>query len=159
MGRPAGCAETAGWHMTRDEREARVAAEGRVQPGRKLRRPRLLTGDKPAAKHWSRILRDMEGTGILDVLDSDALGIYCAKLARRDDLQARYLALRDAHADAQNAMSAKTMIALSAELQSAEAQLLSYASKLGLTPDSRLRMARRSAVPDDADPNSDLFGD
>lgn len=158
MGRPAGCAD-ADWHMTKEEREARAAAEARMQLARPLRRPKLLAGDKPAGRHWARIVKDMADTGILDLLDSDALGIYCAKLARRDDLQRRYLALREQSGDEPDTVTVKTMLALDSDLQSAEAQLLSYASKLGLTPDSRLRMAKRTAVSNDADPNSDLFGD
>ena len=145
-------------HLTSEEIAARSEAEARYMPVRQVKRSALIKLDKPAAKHWARIMKDMKGLDILDVLDSDALGIYCAKLARRDDLQARYLDLRTAYEQEPDANTLKMMLKISAELQSGEAQLLAYASRLGLTPESRLRMARRAAEPVEDDPNADLFG-
>ena len=158
MGRPAGRAETAEWHMTAAEHEARSEAEARFMPVRPVKKSALLKLDAPALKHWKRIMKDMKGLDILDALDADALGIYCAKLARRDDLQARYLELRAGYEREHDAVVLKMMLKISAELQSVEAQLLAYASRLGLTPESRLRMARRAAEPVEDDPNADLFG-
>lgn len=145
-------------HLTRDEIEARAEAEVRLLPARPIKKPALIRQDKPAGRHWARVLKDMEGLDILDSLDADALAIYCAKLARRDDLQARYLTLRETYDAAPDMVTLKLMMKLSAELQAAEAQLLAYASKLGLTPESRLRMARRAAEAPEDDPNADLFG-
>ena len=49
---------------------------------------------------------------------------------------------------------------LMSRLNATEKQLLSYADKLGLTPESRIRMARKQAAQTGAaDPNADLFGD
>ena len=81
-------------HLTRAEREAREGQEDTVLPARKLKKPKLIAQDRAAGKHWARIRKDMDGLEILDVLDTDALAIYCAKLARRDDLQAKYLQMR-----------------------------------------------------------------
>lgn len=144
-------------HLTRAEREAREEQEERSMPNRKLKRPTLITKDKAAAKHWTRILKDMKGLDILDALDADALGIYCAKLARRDDLQAFYLEVRTRYeADKENAVL-RSMTKLSAELQSIERELLAYASRLGLTPESRARLARKQAEQEEDDPDGDLF--
>ena len=49
------------------------------------------------------------------------------------------------------------MIGLSDSLQSIEREILSYASKLGLTPESRARLAKRIAEQDEDDPDGDLF--
>ena len=35
------------------------------------------------------------GRALFDILDTDALAIYCAKVARRDDLQTKYLDWRE----------------------------------------------------------------
>ena len=94
---------------------------------------------------------------LLDVLDTDALAIYCAKLARRDDLQAQYLAWRDRYDEDPVNATLKVMIGLSDSLQSVERDVLSYANKLGLTPESRARLAKRLAEQDEDDPDGDLF--
>ena len=144
-------------HLTREEREAREGQEDTTLPTRKLKRPKLITQDKAAGKHWTRILKDMDGLEILDVLDTDALAIYCAKLARRDDLQAKYLQVREQYNDSPENATLRNMINLSAELQSVERDLLAYAGKLGLTPESRARLARRLAEQEAGDPDDDLF--
>lgn len=145
-------------HWTKEEIEARGAAEKSMLPARKMKKPKLITADKAACKHWNRILKDMEGLEILDILDIDALGIYCAKLARRDDLQEKYLEIRKLYAQTQDNGTMRNMINLSSELQSVERDLLSYAGKLGLTPESRVRLARRAAEAETDDPDDDLFG-
>ena len=144
-------------HLTHEEIEARDAIERSMLPARKLKRPKLITQDAAAGKHWARILKDMDGLDILDVLDSDALAIYCAKLARRDDLQSAYLHVRRLYEAEGTPTYLKTMIDLSGDLQSVERELLSYASKLGLTPESRARLAKRMAEQDEDDPDGDLF--
>lgn len=144
-------------HLTRAEREAREGQETTALPARKLKKPKLIIQDKAAGKHWNRILKDMDGLEILDVLDTDALAIYCAKLARRDDLQARYLQAREQNEEELDSDALKTMFALTAELQAVERDLLTYAGKLGLTPESRARLAKRLAEQETDDPDSDLF--
>jgi P27 family predicted phage terminase small subunit len=140
--------------MTKAEMEARQVAEDTVLRSRAPKKPKLIIQDKAAAKHWTRILQDMDGLEIIDVLDTDALAIYCAKLARRDDLQAQYLRIR---ADTPDAAVIKLMVNISSELQSIERELLAYASKLGLTPESRIRLAKRLAEQEEYDPDADLF--
>lgn len=144
-------------HLTRAEQEARGAQEAASMPSRTPKKPRLIIQDKAAGKHWSRILHAMDGLEIIDVLDTDALAIYCAKLARRDDLQAKYLQQRAVYAETPDNATLRGMISLSAELQSIERDLLAYASKLGLTPESRARLAKRMAEQEEYDPDADLF--
>ena len=144
-------------HLTKAELDARGAQEKTTMPSRTPKKPKLIVQDKAAGKHWSRILRDMAGLEIIDVLDTDALAIYCAKLARRDDLQATYLNARTVYAEEPDKVTLKAMVALSGELQAIERDLLSYASKLGLTPESRARLAKRMAEQEEYDPDGDLF--
>lgn len=125
--------------------------------GRKIKRPKLLKDDKAAAANWTRILKTMEGLDILDALDADTLGIYCAKLARRDELQEIYMQRRKAYAEEQDRAQLKDMLALNEDLRAIERELLNYAGKLGLTPESRARLARRMAEQEDGDPDADLF--
>ena len=144
-------------HLTKAELDARGAQEAAAMPSRTPKKPKLIIQDKAAGKHWSRILTAMAGLEIIDVLDTDALAIYCAKLARRDDLQAKYLQQRERYAAAPENATLKVMITLSGELQSIERDLLAYASKLGLTPESRVRLAKRMAEQEEYDPDADLF--
>ena len=125
-------------HMTQSEIEARQQAEEAVMPSRRIdaprrQKPELIRKDPAAVKYWARILQDMDGLEILDILDTDALGIYCAKMARRDDLQRYYLQLRSAYEDEPTRANLKDMIGISAEIQAVETSLLAYATKLGRT--------------------------
>ena len=142
-------------HLTKDELEARAAAQALGLACRKPNKPKLITQDKAASRHWARILKDMQDLEILDVLDTDTLAIYCAKLSRRDRLQEEYLRLIAAEELDLNVI--RSSVKLSEALQSAEREILTYASKLGLTPESRVRLAKRLADQEDADPDADLF--
>ena len=161
-------------HLTKDELKARASAQALVLPcrkpeepkpitqdktldlpSRKPKKPTLITQDKAASRHWARILKDMQDLEILDVLDTDTLAIYCAKLSRRDRLQEEYLRLIAAEELDLNVI--RSSVKLSEALQSAEREILAYASKLGLTPESRVRLAKRLADQEDADPDADLF--
>ena len=144
-------------HLTKEELEARAFAQAAALPCRKLKKPKLITLDKAASQHWARILKDMKDLEILDVLDTDALAIYCAKLSRRDRLQLEYLALIQKDPAETDLNVIRSSIKLSEALQSAEREILAYASKLGLTPESRVRLAKRLADQEDADPDADLF--
>ncbi len=59
-------------HLTKDELEARAAAQALGLPCRKPKKPKLITQDKAASRHWARILKDMQDLEILDVLDTDS---------------------------------------------------------------------------------------
>ena len=123
-------------HLTNAEKAARQAAEEAYLPNRKakLKMPEAVKADKAAASYWRSIIKRMEGTGILDDLDAEILGIYCRGLSRRDQLT-----------------EIKPLLTL-------EKQLLAYADKLGLTPESRVRLARKRAAQE-AEAIDPLFGD
>ncbi len=144
-------------HLTKAEQESREAQEASSMPSRRPKKPKLILRDPAAKRYWSRILRDMEGLEIIDVLDTDMLAIYCAKLSRREDLQTKYLQVRELYAAEPDNANLKTLISLSDEMQSIERDLLAYASKLGLTPESRARLAKRMAEQEEYDPDADLF--
>lgn len=135
-------------HLTKDEIAAREQAERETLPLRDLamKPPRMLKGNSAAKRYWNSVLERMEGYAILDVLDSDTLGIYCLQMARRDKLE------KDM-ADAEDASAAAK------ELQSLEKLLLSYAEKLGLTPASRVALARKRAAAVEAEERDYLYGD
>lgn len=157
MARPTSTTENSSWHMTKAEIAARQETEEKMLVSRSLKKPALIRRDKAASRHWARIIKDMEGLEILDVLDTDTLGIYCAKMARRDDLQERYLEWRERHKADPQPEDLKVLTGMSAELQSIEREILSYAGKLGLTPESRARLAKRFAEQEEDDPDGDLF--
>lgn len=136
-------------HLTKDEITAREQAEAEVMPLRpelNMRPPRMLRGNSAARRYWNSVLERMEGYAILDVLDSDTLGIYCLQMARRDKLEKDLAKAEDPSAAAK-------------ELQSLEKLLLSYAEKLGLTPASRVALARKRAAVVEGEERDYLFGD
>lgn len=157
MPTPVKSLENMSKHLTKAEIDARGALESAAMPSRTPKKPKLIIQDKAAGKHWSRILKAMDGLEIIDVLDTDVLAIYCAKLSRRDELQAQYLVQREHYAANPDSTTLKLMVSISSELQSIERDLLAYASKLGLTPESRVRLAKRMAEQEEYDPDGDLF--
>ena len=153
-------------HLTKAEIQARQAAEAAVMPDRPaaLKVPRSLNKDPVAQRYWKSILERMEGLAILDDLDSEMLAIYCSALSRRDALNAlcRSLVSEMAKADGNEKKLelANKLDSLMAKVQAHEKLLLSYADKMGMTPEARARLARKRAAQEaEADPDADLFGD
>ncbi len=137
-------------HLTLEEIEAREQAETALGPARTPKPPKSFTRKTEERKIWDRVLADMEGCEILDRLDTDVLEIYCRQLVR---LQA----LRDTLEGRRGQLLTKYDFEVLKEIRSIEASVLSYASKLGLTPESRARLARRMAEQEPEDPDDDLF--
>ena len=144
-------------HLTKDEIAARASAEADVLPHRKIKRPTRIGKDTGAKRYWSTVLKDMEGLSILDALDANTLAIYCEKCARRDEMQLYYQKLREQYAAEPDNATIRLMIKLDSEIKGSEDAILSYASRLGLTPESRSRLAKRQAEQEDEDPDADLF--
>lgn len=144
-------------HLTKDEIEARTQAEADVLPHRKIKRPTRISKDPGAKRYWAAVLKDMDGIKILDALDANTLAIYCEKCARRDEMQAYYQKLRSQYAEDPDNATIRLMIKLDAEIKGSEDAILTYAGKLGLTPESRNRLAKRLAEQEDDDPDADLF--
>lgn len=158
--------ETTEKHLTTDEKNARAQAESEIMPVRTvtLKVPRSLSDDSTAKKYWRSILKRMEGLAILDDLDSEMLAVYCTSLSRRDSLNAlcRDLIIRmekepDPYSRLELTGDLDTLVS---KLQAHEKTLLQYADKLGMTPESRIRMARkRAAAVELPEPEDGMFGD
>ena len=153
-------------HMTKEEKQARLEAEAAYLPDRpaKLKTPRPLSKDPAAKRYWKSILERMEGLAILDDLDGEMLAVYCAALSRRDSLNALCRELMD-QVDKGNDTEVRLDLVgkldgVISKLQAHEKTLLSYADKLGMTPEARVRLARKRAAQAEApQPDDDLFGD
>lgn len=156
MPTPVKASENMTKHTTKAEQEARAAAEASVLPDRgavTLTKPRWLTGK--GAKYWSDILARMDGTAILDDLDSEMLAIYCAQLQEREALQKM---LKDARSPKDGELDQENILALGKRIDALDRSLLSYAEKLGCTPSGRVRLAqKRAAAAAEVEPNGDLF--
>ena len=138
-------------HLTAAEAEAREKAEQRSRPSRKPRAPRDFQPKTAERRIWDRVLQDMEGVDILDRLDTDMLETYCRQLVRAQELRENLAGQLRAE------ILAKSTVDLLKELRGLETTLLQYATRLGLTPESRARLARRAAEQEEADPDDDLF--
>ena len=153
-------------HLTKEEKQARREAEAACLPDRpaSLKTPRSLSKDPAAKRYWKSILERMEGLAILDDLDGEMLAVYCAALSRRDSLNALCRELmnqvdREKDPEARLDLVGKLDGVIS-KLQAHEKTLLSYADKLGMTPEARVRLARKRAAQVEApQPDDDLFGD
>lgn len=169
MPKPVKTLENMAKHMTKAEQSIRADAETATLPNRpsvKLKPPAYVRADKTAAKYWREILKRMEGISLLDDLDTEILGVYCAMLSRRDTTQALFAAVLD-QSEAQE-LDGETRVAvlgkldgLMAKLQGQERSILQYADKLGLTPSGRVHLARKRAAKaaGEAEEADDLFGD
>ena len=153
-------------HLTKEEIQAREEAEAAVLPFRaaKLKIPRSLNKDAGAKRYWKSILERMEGLAILDDLDSEMLAVYCAALSRKDSLQALCRELMesvDKEPDPKVRLElVEELDGLLTKVQNHEKTLLSFANNLGMTPEARVRLARkRAAQPAQPEAADDLFGD
>lgn len=149
-------------HMTPEERERREAAEAALQRANvRLVKPAFVTG--AAARIWRETVARMAGIDLLDDLDSETLGLYCAQLARRNQLErlrgkmARQAAKLEAGDETLPDLLAQ-LDRMEGKVASLERQILQYAEKLGMTPSGRMRIARRRASEAQVDPDDDLFG-
>ena len=162
--------ENAKKHYTHKEKEARATAENALQ--RKtvnLRPPPYVKKSPEAMAYWRRIRKEMKDVELLDNLDADTLGRYCRLAARLDRLNTlsenaliaaamiQAQTSSDGDEEESGAPSLGTMLEITKRIESTERSLLAYASKLGLTPDSRARLARARAEMAPKDPDDDLY--
>lgn len=156
-------------HLTKDEREAREAAERDLIPKREntvLCMPDYVKDDAVAAAYWTNIIRRMNGFAILDDLDTEVLGVYCSMLSRRDAAE-KLLAPLETASKQENIPTADLLKltaqieSLMGKLQGQERIILTYADKLGLTPAGRISLARKRAAraAEEETDDDDLFGD
>ena len=156
MPTPAKTMDAMSKNLTRDQKDARSEAEASVIPDRgvvTLKKPTWLTGK--GKKYWDSILERMEGTSILDDLDTEMLAIYCAQLQERDALQADLVAARKA-----DEPDIELILTLTKQINAKDAKIRDFASELGCTPSGRVRLAQKRSVAAlaEIDPNGDLFG-
>lgn len=132
-------------HLTKAEIEARAAQEEAMtrDEGVTLTPPDWIVEDEAALRYWETTTERMAGISLLDDVDAHMLAVYCQMLARRDQLARQYNQFFG-------------VVTLD-KLQAQERQLLTYADKLGLTPSSRARLAKRRAEESPDDPDGDLF--
>ena len=156
MPTPTKSADAMSKHMTKDEKDARQQAEASVNPDRGevvLKKPPWLTGR--GKKYWDSILDRMEGTSILDDLDTELLAIYCAQLQERDALQADLKKARGAEDPDPDLIKS-----LNKQIDGKDRLIKDYGSALGCTPEGRVRLAqKRAAKVAEVDVDGDLFGD
>ncbi len=136
-------------HWSRDQIAARKAAEAELsRDDVKLIMPDYIAADEVAMKYWNSTLEMVQDIDLLDDLDTDTLGTYCILMSRITDLRAVYTKNREL-----NIFDNKNI----ETLRKAEAQQLQYAGKLGLTAESRARLAKKRSTPE-KNPSDDLYG-
>lgn len=121
--------DVGGKNWTKSEIAAREIGAKKVtrKIKKRLRPPDWLSADGLLV--WKRILRQTKDLDLLDVLDEYMLAVYC-------DMYVQYAEL--------SSLMNKTLDEIKS--QQALARLLSgYADKLGLTPASRARLAKKVA--------------
>jgi phage terminase small subunit len=132
-------------HRTKAEKAARKRSESALSRDKvALYAPARVKSDIVAARYWRDTIRRMRGISLLDNLDTDMLASYCLQCSIRDVLS---LSFRRLPLD-------ETL----KSLQSQERLILSYANKLGLTPESRMRLAKKASEERPVDPDADMFG-
>lgn len=140
-------------HLTKEEIEIREKAEEMFQREEKgaIQMPDYLTRDIEGMRVWGQVLSDADDFGLFDKLDAETLGTYCSTISRIATLRRKYLECISGDGDVSDILD------ISKELRLLEAQQLSYASKMGLTPESRLRLAHKAAA-ESADSGDDFYG-
>lgn len=140
-------------HLSAEELEERARKENALRRENvEIRMPESLSNDIIGQQIWAQTLNDADTFGIFDNLDSETLGSYCSIVSRITSLRKKYISALNGHR--KNA----DVLELSKELRLLEASQLNYAGKLGLTPESRVRLAQK-LVPPETDPDDDLYGD
>ena len=142
-------------HLSKAEIEARTNAES--IPTRKVRRPKQIAQDQNACRHWKETIKDLEGLEIIDRADSDTLAAYCEILSHLDAMREDEKRLVELWENEKNLTAYKALAALRKDIVTVRTQQLNYATKLGLTPEARARLAKRAAEIEEYDPDADLF--
>jgi P27 family predicted phage terminase small subunit len=95
----------------------------------------------------------MAGFEILDKVDEESLAIYCDAVARYREAAMK---IREEGYTTTNAQGGESVSPYVRASQSYARIMMQYADKLGLTPNSRARLAKKIA-DENTDPNADLF--
>ena len=124
-------------HYTAEEKNRRSAEEKVFsRPKVNLRAPASVKADPAAEAYWKKLIKAMKGISLLDDVDAEMLGRYCLLSARLDLLNDNLRkGLNQGFCDDE----------ILKRIEATERNLLSYAQKLGLTPDGRARLAKKKA--------------
>jgi len=141
--------KSGGKHWTAAEVESRQkAADGMKRKTKvSLRAPDWLSDE--ARKVWARVRKQAAGLEILDNLDSEMLAIYCDAVVNYR-LTSKHMVIKDENGDL---LGREEVIKLA---QSWARVVAAYSDKLGLSPASRARLAKKRA-DDDADDFGEKF--
>lgn len=134
-------------HWTAQEITARERAEQGLRRTSRvtLRAPAWLSDD--ARKVWDSVKRKLRGIELLDNLDADMLAIYCDAVAQ---YQAITKKLQEPSINNDEQVK---------QAQSWARLVASYAEKLGLSPNSRARLAKKKAEQEPQDELARLLDD
>ena len=152
-------------HLTYAEKTARADAESSLGLGRDntemLRVPKDLRGS--AKTYWNNIVERCKDVYLIGELDQEMLAVYCQMLARRDKLNrlCEKLLKASLKLDSETESSEMTdkLDGLVKQVSALERNLMTYADKLGFTPQSRVRLAQKRAAAATVDVEADFFGD
>ena len=150
-------------HLTNEEILQRKSAEQMLKRRKvSLKIPAAIEGNEEAKSYWKLIIKRVKGISLLDDLDTDMLAAYCRQSAERDRMIKTYeqaLASPEVGKDPIIAMAMMTNAGdLYRLIQSQERVILAYANKLGLTPESRVRLAKKKAEERPVEKDT-MFGD
>lgn len=137
-------------HYTNAEKNARESAENAINRDQvNLIVPETVKADKDARKYWKKTLKELEGVILLDNSDAEVFGQYCIMLSRH----AKFITAFNSRIDEDGTIDDGML----KRIESTEKLIIIYAEKLGLTPNSRMRLAKRIAEETE-DPDADLYG-
>ncbi|HHY45871.1 MAG TPA: phage terminase small subunit P27 family [Firmicutes bacterium] len=143
-----------GNHLTRREVATRRDAEASMRPpSSRLTPPKWL--DKAAKKEWRRIVKLMEGLGILTDVDVDTLAAYCDAVVRYAEASQQvreqgFVVMNDKGTPIQN----PALLAVEKYWRI----MSKAAAALGLDPTSRASLAKAKAAEKPKDEFEELFG-
>lgn len=141
MARPAKSAVLNKKHLTADEREQRLAGEARLRGiGGKPAPPKYLTDAQK--KIFRSVVKELEPSGTLCKLDTDILVSYSVAKAALNDINAK-IAASPVHLTDKEIISARRQYS---------SEYFRCLNELGLSPQSRAKMANMAAQAQAADP-------
>lgn len=121
-------------NLTKEQKEEKKRTEQLVKTGsEQLNKPPSWLRNAVAKKEWNRLLKEFDKMEILSNLDYNNLGMYCNSFSSLVEITEEMKGKKFADGIAANPL-------VNVQLKYSE-ELRRYASTLGLTIDSRLKMA------------------
>lgn len=144
-----------GKHWTKEQVAKRKKAAKKMAGGKPARMLAPEWLDDVAKEVWRKTVKDLAALNILDRADEDMLATYCDAVARHRE------ATQAAVVDGKTAYTISTTqgVIVNPSIKAAQSYariIMQCAERLGLTPNSRARLAKKIADETD-DPNAELF--